>query len=160
CAPSFNDAVEDIVIENSSLFSIRNIQSGRLINNILDRTGKEQKGWEIIPQETPQQLKASYKNGLVKIVNPKTDQCLAVLSGRTVAKAPCASGDNITLFSFIPTTTGAVMIKNVGANKCISDVISGTDIFKVDVCITSQTETIPVSMLWMLTPPNLPAPIQ
>lgn len=150
--------------ENSSLFSLRNIQSGFMIYNILDQKGREQSGWKLIPQETPIEVLATTPGGWIQFKDPVTQQCLNARGGRALSKGTCDIRDKESLFILIPSTTGAVQIQSVYSGDCILDK-NNTDSFLFGKCISDLQQPqliVPEKNLWMLNPPvtpSTPAPI-
>lgn len=148
--------------ENNALFTIRNIQSGYMINNTLNQQGRETKGWEIIPVRTPEELLITDQSGWIMIRNPGTDQCLGTPDGYNLIKMDCNTPEKMTLFSFIPSTTGAVQIKIIYSGFCLTDSLNGGLSFETGKCIadlTKPSEIIPQRNLWMLNPQNTPSPV-
>lgn len=148
--------------ENNSRFSLRNIQSGQVIINISDQQGRELVGWELFSVSVPDREASKYPGGWVEFSVPSSDRCLALVNSTTLDKAPCGASGNITVFTLIPSTTGAVQIKSVGFGTCIQDVDLGTDHFTMGRCIedvSNPTETVPERSLWMLNPPSNESPL-
>ncbi|EBX7469999.1 toxin [Salmonella enterica subsp. enterica] len=146
--------------ENGSLFSIRNIQSGFMIENILDQKGQEQSGWQLIQQETPAEVLAITPGGWVQFKDPVTQQCLNAPGGMALSKGTCDIKNKESLFILIPSTTGAVQIKSVYTGNCILDK-NNTDHFTFGKCIADFRQPqliVPPKNLWMLNPPVTPSP--
>ncbi|EDQ1985366.1 toxin [Salmonella enterica] len=141
--------------ENGSLFSIRNIQSGFMITNILDQQGREQSGWELIQQETPIEVLATTPGGWIQFHDPITRQCLNAINGVALTKGTCDLKNRASLFVLIPSTTGAVQIQSVHSKTCIIDQ-DNTDHFLFGRCVAdiqNPQQVVPEKNLWMLNPP-------
>ncbi|ECO4849921.1 TPA: toxin [Salmonella enterica] len=148
--------------ENNSLFTFRNIQSGFMIYNALDQQGRETTGWEVVEVDTPLEAQVTDQSGWVIIRNPKTDQCLGTPDGRVLLKLKCDSAGNKAIFTFIPSTTGAVQIKSVPYARCITDSKDSGLSFPLGKCIADAGkpyEVVPQMNLWMLNPPNVRSPV-
>lgn len=141
--------------ENSALFSIRNIQSGYIINNVLDRFGRELNNWQLVPQVTPVDVLAINPGGWVQFKDPESFSCLIDDEGRTISKGSCDIKNKSSLFILIPSTTGAVQIKSFSSGKCLVDKVEGAG-FVFGECVADVSRpflTVPEKNLWMLNPP-------
>ncbi|AOV97669.1 hypothetical protein A9798_12395 [Edwardsiella hoshinae] len=139
--------------ENNSLFSLTNIQSGFMINSVLDQSGREISAWRMTQQETPVEVLVTSPSGWVQFNDPLTNQCLNALSGRSLAKGSCDG--KASLFILIPSTTGAVQIQSVVSGMCIVDK-ENEAFFKFGKCVADFTQPqliVPEKNLWMLNPP-------
>ncbi|EBP3056818.1 TPA: toxin [Salmonella enterica subsp. enterica serovar Reading] len=148
--------------ENNSLFTFRNIQSGFMLYNALDQKGRETTGWAVEEVDTPLEAQLTDQSGWIIIRNPGTDQCLGSPDGRVLMKMKCTVAGNKTMFSFIPSTTGAVQIKSVPYGTCVSDSKDNGLTFPLGKCIADPGkpyEVVPQMNLWMLNPPNLKSPV-
>ncbi|EIK1318295.1 toxin, partial [Salmonella enterica] len=81
-ATGTNETSNAFDTENGSLFSIRNVQSGFMIPNVLDQQGQELRGWEVVPQVTPVEILAQSPSGWVQFKDPGSTNCLVAQSGR------------------------------------------------------------------------------
>ncbi|ECY4647022.1 toxin [Salmonella enterica subsp. enterica] len=141
--------------ENSSLFSIRNVQSGYIINNVVDQFGREMNNWQLVPQVTPADVLAINPSGWVQFKDPKSFSCLIDQSGRSISKGTCDIKNKSSLFILIPSTTGAVQIKSFSSGKCLVDKLEGAG-FIFGECVADASRpflTVPEKNLWMLNPP-------
>lgn len=153
---------DDLGKENSSLFTFRNVQSGYMIHNGLDQKGRETIGWEVVPVKTPVEALVKDQSGWVMIRTPNTDQCLGTPDGKNLLKMNCDPMNKKTLFSFIPSTTGAVQIKILLSELCILDSVNSGLSFNVGKCVddfTKPYEVVPQRNLWMLNPLNVESPV-
>nr|AEM17343.1 CdtC [Providencia alcalifaciens] len=153
---------EELGKENNSLFTFRNIQSGQMLHNSLDLHGKETTGWKVVPLKTPAEALVTDQSGWIMIRTPNTDQCLGTPDGRNLLKMTCNPTDKKTLFSFIPSTTGAVQIKSVLSERCFLDSKNSGLSFETGECIADikkPFEVVPQSHLWMLNPLNTESPV-
>ncbi|EPT7718410.1 toxin [Escherichia coli] len=152
-----NNQIDELGKENNSLFTFRNIQSGLMLHNRQDQYGRETTGWEVVPVRTPAEALVIDQSGWVMIRTPNTDQCLGTPDGRNLLKMSCDPTDKKTLFSFIPSTTGAVQIKSVLSGSCLLDSRNSGLSFETGECIADfkkPFEVVPQSHLWMLNPLN------
>ncbi|EED1372246.1 toxin [Escherichia coli] len=152
-----NNLIDELGKENNSLFTFRNIQSGLMLYNKLDQHGRETTGWEVVPVKTPAEALVTDQSGWIMIRTPNTDQCLGTPDGRNLLKMQCNPTDNKTLFSLIPSTTGAVQIKSVLSGLCFLDSKNSGLNFETGKCIADfkkPFEIVPQSHLWMLNPLN------
>ncbi|EBD0958123.1 toxin [Salmonella enterica] len=157
-----NNQTDELGKENNSLFTFRNIQSGLMLHNGLDQHGRETTGWEVVPVNTPVESLFTDQSGWVMIRTPNTDQCLGTPDGRNLLKMDCNPANKKTLFSFIPSTTGAVQIKIVFSGLCVLDSKNSGLSFETGNCIADLKrpfEVVPQSHLWMLNPLNTESPV-
>lgn len=157
-----NNQIDELGKENNSLFTFRNIQSGLMIHNGLDLHGRETIGWEIVPVKTPEEALVTDQSGWIMIRTPNTDQCLGTPDGRNLLKMTCNPTDKKTLFSLIPSTTGAVQIKSVLSGLCFLDSKNSGLSFETGKCIADfkkPFEVVPQNHLWMLNPLNTESPV-
>lgn len=162
CSTTGNNEHSDAFnTENGSLFSVRNVQSGFMISNVLDQQGYELRGWQLIPQITPFEVLAQSPSGWVQFKDPGSDYCLVAQAGRSLSKSICNVKNKETLFILIPSTTGAVQIQSVASGTCIIDK-EDSDNFKFSKCIADVRRpdlVIPEKNLWMLNPPVIASSI-
>ncbi|HFW5421927.1 TPA: toxin [Salmonella enterica subsp. enterica serovar Wandsworth] len=157
-----NSGGDNLDKENNSLFTFRNIQSGFMLYNALDQKGRETTGWAVEEVDTPLEAQLTEQSGWIIIRNPGTEQCLGTPDGRVLMKMKCTAAGNKTIFSFIPSTTGAVQIKSVPYGTCVSDSKDSGLSFPLKKCIADPSkpyEIVPQMNLWMLNPPNLKSPV-
>lgn len=153
---------DDLGQENTSLFTLRNIQSGFMLYNGLDQQGRETLGWSLVEVETPIEASLVDQSGWIMFQSPGTNQCLGSPDGRVLIKMPCNSSGNKTIFTLITSTTGAVQIKSIPSGMCILDSSNSGLSFPLGKCINDIQklyEVIPQRNLWMLNPPNLESPV-
>ncbi len=149
------ETLDNFENENTSLFTIRNIQSGFMIINIPDQHGREIGNWQVVPINTPVDVLVNDPSGWIQFKDPSSNQCLSVLNGRSLSKSECNYKNKETLFVLIPSTSRAVQIKSVSSQKCITD--KGNDsFFHLENCVADFNRpnlVIPTKNLWMLNPP-------
>ncbi|HBZ9867804.1 TPA: toxin [Salmonella enterica subsp. houtenae] len=134
---------------------MRNVQSGYIINNVVDQSGREMNNWQLVPQVTPSDVLAVSPGGWVQFKDPMSFSCLTDQGGRSVSKGSCDIKNQSSLFILIPSTTGAVQIMSFTSGKCLVDKAEGAG-FIFGECVADVSRpflTVPEKNLWMLNPP-------
>lgn len=144
----------------STTTSIRTMSTGELLyaGNKLDETN-----WDMVEVLLPGYLSKKFPFGAVQFRHTTNkDKCL-MSNGFWMALGDCSlvdSGDYRTLFSLLPTSSGALQIQSIASDGCLVVESSGKKIaqsLRIKPCFSDRQSTIDLRWLWILTPPIIDA---
>lgn len=117
--------------------------------------------WNLIEVMLPGYLNKKFPFGAVQFRHiSKHDQCL-MSDGFWLGLGECSTvrlGDHRTLFSLLPTSSGALQIQSIAAEGCLVVESSGKKIaqsLRILPCFTAAHTPIDLRWLWVLTPPRI-----
>lgn len=125
---------------------------------------KDDVNWNMVEVPLPGYLSKKYPFGAVQFQHIKqADKCL-ISNGFWTALGDCAgvaNGDHRTLFSLLPTSSGAFQIQSIAAEGCLVAESNfdkkNTQSLKIAPCYNDIRTPIDLHWLWILTPPIIDA---
>ncbi|OBV29976.1 hypothetical protein BKN38_05715 [Helicobacter sp. CLO-3] len=125
---------------------------------------KDDVNWNVVEVPLPGYLSKKYPFGAVQFQHIKqADKCL-ISNGFWTALGDCAgvaNGDHRTLFSLLPTSSGAFQIQSIAAEGCLVAESNfdkkNTQSLKIAPCYNDIRVPIDLHWLWILTPPIIDA---
>lgn len=140
--------------------SIRTMSTGESI--YADGKGTEL-NWNLVEVMLPGYLTRKFPFGAVQFRHiSKDDKCL-MSNGLWLSVGECSAvklGDHRTLFSLLPTSSGALQIQSIATEGCLVVESSGKKIaqsIRLQPCFTNAHAPIDLRWLWVLTPPVIDA---
>lgn len=142
----------------STLINIRNVQTGGIIIN-LQGEDFNRNNWALREVHVPGLDLVHNPSGFVQFLNPDGNECLSVSGQHISVTDNCSPNNKSSLFTMIPSTSGAVQIKSISSNLCITNGIGIID-FRLGPCVdnlATPSKVIDTGRLWMINPPIAPA---
>ncbi len=139
-----------------NITSIRAMSTGELLfafNN------KNEVNWDIQEVSLNGYLSKKFPFGAVQLHYLKDRTKCLMINGKWLQISKCSdidSGDFRTLFSLLPTSSGALQIQSISSEKClmVAQVLKKTisQEIKLESCFTSPSSEIDMRWLWIITP--------
>ena len=121
--------------------------------------------WSMIEVLLPGYLGRKFPFGAVQFRHVRDGEKCLMSNGFWFSLGECDSvryGDDRTLFSLLPTSSGALQIQSIAADGCLAVESSGKKLaqnLKIQPCFSAENTPIDLRWLWILTPPVLEAKI-
>lgn len=147
------------LITNQSV-SIRTMSTGE---SLYAGGGVAELSWNLVEVMLPGYLTRKFPFGAVQFRHiSKDDKCL-MSNGFWLSVGECSAvrfGDHRTLFSLLPTSSGALQIQSIATEGCLVVESNGKKIaqsIRLQPCFTNAHAPIDLRWLWVLTPPVIDA---
>ncbi|WP_299328053.1 hypothetical protein [uncultured Helicobacter sp.] len=144
------------------MVSIRTMSTGELL---YANSKNNETNWSMIEVLLPGYLGRKFPFGAVQFRHVRDGEKCLMSNGFWFSLGECDSvryGDDRTLFSLLPTSSGALQIQSIAADGCLAVESSGKKLaqnLKIQPCFSAENTPIDLRWLWILTPPVLEAKI-
>ncbi|EOE6289338.1 hypothetical protein ACOJMV_003571 [Salmonella enterica] len=158
CFPSLTFAYNEVNYTPS--VTLRSVFTGFVMKNNIFHNRDESIRYDLVEVNDHAYHSSQYPYGIVQLREPRGfrsgDFCAQPVNGKISTYLCSLRGINLvgTYFTIIPTTTGAVLIKNISTGFCLSspeDGGIGFPILEKCILMSSQSDEI-YRQLWFLAP--------
>lgn len=136
--------------------SIRTMSTGELL---YANSKNNETNWSMIEVLLPGYLGRKFPFGAVQFRHSKDESKCLMSNGFWFSLGECEGvryGDDRTLFSLLPTSSGALQIQSIATDGCLAVESSSKKLaqnLKIQPCFSTENTPIDLRWLWILTPP-------